>query len=219
MEIVSFFSRTFLFKEIDENTVKKILDLYPPKMVRYKRNETIVPFQDKMVGFLFSGQLNVIRDHVDGSPTVLNQLNVGDSFGILSVISNEEYSTKVYVSKNCEVLYFTDEQIMSFVNNYSQISMNLIEFLANRISFLNKKIETFSGSKVDNKLASFLVLESEKHQSLAFPLNHKKCSETINSGRASVYRSLASLESKGLIKVESKIIYISDPEGLERMSK
>ena len=150
MEIVSFFSRTFLFKGIDENTINKILDLYPPKIVKYTRSETIVPSQEKMVGFLFSGKLNVIRDHVDGSPTVLNQLNVGDSFGILSVISNEEYSTKVYVSKNSEVLYFTDEQIMSFVNNYSHISLNLIEFLANRISFLNKKMKSTNWKFLEN---------------------------------------------------------------------
>ena len=108
---------------------------------------------------------------------------------------------------------------MDFVNNYSQISSNIIKFLANRISFLNKKIATFSGSRVEDRLAAYLLNEVEKRAALEFPFNCNKTAEEINAGRASVYRAIASLEEAELITMSEKIIYIKDREGLERIVK
>ncbi len=219
MENYCFFTKTFLFKGMDESIIRKIIDSSPPKYVKYKRTDTIDPSEIKMVGFLASGQLDVVRLRSDGTNTLLNRLEIGDSFGILSVLSEEDCSTKIYVSKNSEIFFFSQGQILAFVNSYSQVSLNLINFLANRISFLNKKIETFSGTHVENKLASFLLFEYDKIGSEMIPFNHKKCSEIINSGRASVYRALSSLESMGLIKTDNKKIIINDLKGLERMTK
>ena len=219
MEACKFLSQTFLFKGMSEDAIYDAIGSMEPTVVKYSRTDIIDPCEIKKVGFLISGRLEVVRLRSDGSNTVLNQLSVGDSFGILSVLSEEECNTKIYATKNSEVLYFTREQIMFFVNSSSQISVNLINFLANRISFLNKKIETFSGAHVENRLASYILQEAGKSSSDEFTFNRKKCSEAINSGRASVYRALSSLESARLITVADKKIIINDREGLERIKK
>lgn len=172
-----------------------------------------------MVGFVLSGRCEIGLNRGEGSKTVLNILSEGDSFGVLSVYSDDEFPTRVYATKNSEILFFTADQIRDFANNYSQISSNIILFLANRISFLNKKIATFSGIRVENRLATFLLSESVRNKSHSFPFNCNKTAEAINAGRASVYRAIASLEEEGLISLVEKIIYIKDHEGLERISK
>ena len=95
----------------------------------------------------------------------------------------------------------------------------MINFLAGRISFLNKKIATFSGTRVEDRLAAFLICEAEKHGESSFPFNCQKTAKEINAGRASVYRALSAFEDSGLISLVDKKIYIKDLQGLERITK
>ena len=212
---------SFLFRGLDIKTITHIIKEIPPQQKTYKRNDLIYPSPNdkEAVGFVIQGKCEIRKPRSDSGKTVINILSPGDSFGILSVFSDEEFPTEIYASVNCSILFFSKEQIISFVNNYSQISTNLITFLANRISFLNKKIATFSGNRVEDRLAAFLINESERRSSLEFPFNCNKTAEEINAGRASVYRALASLEEKGLIFMSEKIIYIKDLKGLERIVK
>ena len=220
MDYVNFLSKTFLFNGVESNEIKNILVKHPYTIEDYNRTQFISGTPtDGRVGFIVYGGLDVIRSRGDGSATLLNRLSPGDSFGILSVFSNEQNSTQIYVSKNSKVLFFSKEQVLSIVNNNLRISMNTINFLADRVSFLNRKIETFSGVRVENRLASFIIQECKKQNNSTITFNLKKCSETINAGRASVYRAISSLESNGLILFNKKTIIITDLEGLERSIK
>ena len=220
MENIKVLLKSFLFAGISEEALKILLEEKPPTQVSFKRGELIYSSEgDAMVGFIISGRCEVRLNRGSGGKTVLNTLTEADSFGILSVYSEDEFPTCVYATKNSEVLFFTAEQIQHFVNNNAKISANLIKFLANRISFLNKKILTFSGNSVEKRLAAYLINESKKRSEPSFPFNHNKTAEEINAGRASVYRALASLEAEGLISVKDKKINMIDQKGLERISK
>ncbi len=221
MEICEYLSKTFLFKGLKKEEIKKIISEYPPSVEGYSRTELISHEgeENKRVGFILEGKCEVIRSKPDGSHTVLNILTQCDSFGILSVLAEEEYSTQVYVTNNSSILYFSKQQINNIVNNYSQISMNIINFLANRVGFLNRKIETFSGTRVENRLASYLLARADSYGCISFPFNIKKCSEAINAGRASVYRILDSFIQSNLITLIDKKIYINDRKGLERIKQ
>lgn len=212
---------SFLFRGLSEEEISRLLTDKAPRSLTFKRGEIVYSSQDSnaMVGFVVSGECQVRLDHSDGGKTILNAIGEGGSFGILSVLSAEDFPTTIYASRNSHILFFTADQIDYFVNNCSQISQNLIHFLAQKISFLNKKIATFSGNRVEKRLAAFLLCEGERHSSDVFPFNRQKTAEEINAGRASVYRAIASLEEEGLIKIDDKKIHINDREGLERIAK
>ena len=221
MENCKILKGSFLFSGLEDEEIVKILNENPPDIRSFKRGELIYSSANGSgaVGFILSGRCEIRLDRNEKGKTVLNILSGGDSFGVLSVFSDEEFPTHIYATKNSEILFFTADQIKYFVNNYSQISSNIIKFLANRISFLNKKIATFSGSRVEDRLAAYLLNEVEKRAALEFPFNCNKTAEEINAGRASVYRAIASLEEAELITMSEKIIYIKDREGLERIVK
>lgn len=218
--MIEFLKKTFLFCDVDDKLLEDLLKVQSPVCQNFKRGDLIYPTGDvPMVGFVVSGKCEVRRDRCEGGKIVLNVLEKNDSFGILSVYSADEFPTQIFASKNSSVLFFTDEQIWYFVNNCSQISSNLIKFMANRISFLNKKIATFSGQRVEDRLAAYILCKHDLSPCDPLPFNCQKASEEINSGRASVYRAIASLEEDGLIKFVDKKIYIIDRKGLERISK
>lgn len=219
--MVKTLEKTFLFFGLSKEEVEKILLETSPTELQFLRGELIYSpeFTERKVGFVIEGRCEVRHQKNGSACAVLNVLNEGDSFGILTVLSENEFPTQIYATKNSRILFFTRDQILKIVNNNSQIAMNLINFLANRIVFLNEKIATFSGTRVEDRLASHLIFEYKKCSSLTFPFNCKKCSEAINAGRASVYRALASLEADNLISMVDKKINIIDLKGLERIAK
>lgn len=221
MEITKILSKSFLFLGIDERILDEFISYHPPLTASFRRGELVYSSMNEkpMVGFVLSGRCEIRLDRSDGSKTVLNILSESDSFGVLSVYSTDEFPTRIYATKNSEILFFTAEEIEYFVNNYSQISANLIKFLASRISFLNKKVATFSGCRATDRLAAFLLCERERLGTDEFAFNCRKTAEKINAGRASVYRALSSLEEEGLISLVDKKITIIDPSGLERITK
>lgn len=221
MKIKNTLSKSFLFSGINQDLLGEIISRSPPKAISYKRGELVYSStnEESLVGFVLSGRCEIRLDRNSGAKTVLNVLGESDTFGILSVYSSEEFPTRIYATKNSEILFFTADQIRSFVNENSQISANLIRFLSNRISFLNRKIATFSCPSVEDRLATFLLSQRERLGSDEFPFNAQKTAEEINAGRASIYRAISSLEEANLISLINKKIYIKDLKGLERITK
>ena len=212
-------SKSFLFKGLDSKTLTGIIEANQPKIYSYKRNNLIYPNQnpEEAVGFIIQGKCEIRKPRTDSGKTVINILSPGDSFGILSVFSDDNFPTEIYATVNSTVLFFSKAQINDFVNSYSQISANIITFLAERVNFLNRKIATFSAKSVESKLASFIVDECERQSSDTIIINAKKTSEEIGAGRASVYRALSSLQDSGLIIFTNKQIQVINKKELERI--
>lgn len=214
-------SSSFLFSGVDGDTIEAILSQKSRPTSFFKRGDLVYSSmsEERLVGFIISGRCEIRIERSCGRNTILNVLTEGDSFGILSVYSAEEYPTKIYATKNTEILFFTDNEIRYFVNNSSQISNNLITFLAEKITFLNKKISAFSASTVEDRLAVFILCEAQRIGGDSFDLNCQRTSREINAGRTSIYRALISLSEGGYISFDKKTVKILDREGLERITK
>lgn len=217
MTKIEFFANTFLFRNIP---CEKIEALIKDAVIerRFERGELIYACDsfEKMLGFVFEGECEVVSQN---SRVPLNTLLPYSSFGITAIYSPEnEFPTNVYAKRSSVVYFISRDSLMKMISESADISYNIIAFLIGRISFLNKKIATFSGENVECKLAAYL-LNLYKRIGDSFDLNLKHTAEEINAGRASLYRALSSLETDGVIKRNGKNIIIIDPKGLERIPK
>ena len=217
-----FVSGLFLFRGIEPSKTDLLLKKIKPEIKSYLRTEKIYTPTDfyEKVGFVISGKCEVRRPDTPERHVTINTLNPGDPFGILAIFGERElFPTEIYATKNTSVLFIKKEDILWLIRQNGDVAINVITFMSTRISFLNEKIATFSGSTVEMKLASHLLSRYQKSGTLEFPFNCKHCSEAISAGRASIYRALLVLENEGVIKHENKKIIILDLEGLERISK
>ena len=222
INFVEFFSKSFLFEGIDSKKIDEILKLIEPTLKCYKAKEVIYSPScfDKNVGFIVSGECKIERVKSDGTHVPLNIAKANDSFGITAALTDEEeFPTRVTASKATKVIFITKENIDFLIENYIDVAKNVITFLSNKIVFLNKKVATFASNTVEEKLASYILMKYSKIGKTEFPFNCKKASESINSGRASLYRAISSLSEKGIISLVDKKIIILDQEGLERITK
>ncbi len=217
-----FISTLFLFRGIEPSKTALLMKKIEPEIKSYQRTEKIytpTDFHEK-VGFVISGKCEVRRPDSSERHVTINTLCPGDSFGILAIFGEKErFPTEIYATQHTTVLFIKKEDVIWLIRQNGDVAINVITFMSTRISFLNEKIATFSGSTVEAKLASHILSRYQKAASLQFPFNCKHCSEAISAGRASVYRALLVLENEGLIEHENKKIIIKDLSGLERISK
>ena len=218
-ELVKFIRETFLFNNADTETVTKIIESYDFSVCEFSKGETIFSpdnFQKK-IGFIIDGECRVERPREDGASVFLNTLHKHDSFGIIAALSSgAEYPTHITASKNATVLFLNGDDLSEMIKSYPEISMNVISFLTSRISFLNKKVTTFSGKSTLQKLAAYL-LAKYRDEGDTVKTSKTKLSCELGIGRASVYRDLDILEEKTFIEIQAKEIIIKCPEGLERI--
>lgn len=221
-EIAEFLSGIFLFESIAENEIKSICDSHKFEIAEFEQNENIYSPTDfyKKIGFVMNGECAVEKQKSDGSTFPLNKLYKGDSFGILAAFSDsDDFPTVVKALKRTQIVFFDKETLLLLIKKYPEVALSIINFMSNRIDFLNKKIATFAADSVEEKFAFYLVSEAKQTGKLIFSPNLSKIAKTLNAGRASIYRAIDALGKLSLIKFENKKIYISDLDGLERITK
>lgn len=221
-DYTDFFSETFLFDGITKDKVAEILKSISPTIISYTTGDVIFsPCSfEKKIGFVLQGECIVERIKADGTNIPLNTLKRAESFGILTLLSKEDsFPTLVRAKRNTTIIFLSRDDFINLIRTEHTISINTIAFMSDRIAFLNRKISTFSADSVEQKFAKMLFDLYCQTKSRELSLNIKKASETLNSGRASIYRALDSLVQQEIIKIENKKIIISNPEGLERISK
>lgn len=215
-------SSTFLFRGVENDVLSKLCSAGKIEICNFKKDETIYSKRDfkRKVGFVLSGACEVLRSGDGDNDIAINVINSGGSFGILAVFSEKaEYPTTIKATKNTVVAFIDKSTVISLSKKNAKVAMNVIKFMSERISFLNDRLNTFSGSSTLEKLASYLLflVKSADNNSLSF--SKTKASEAIGAGRASVYRALTELVEREIISLEGKNLIINDLEGLERISK
>ena len=212
----------FLFRNIAAEEFEKLAKDINFSIRNFAKDELIYQPDNyqRSLGFILRGACRVNKKRHEGTLVHLNTLNRGDSFGAITLFSDEaDYPTYIYATKQTEVLFISKDDAVSLISNNRKISVNFIKFLTDRIHFLNRKVSTFSSGSTEQKLANYLLTRQKEISECEFQFNKKLASEALGIGRASLYRALDALVSENLISVDNKKIYINDLSGLERITK
>lgn len=216
-----YLTKTFLFKDLDDGKIRDLVSDLDFSVEKFKKGDTIYSHNDleRKIGFVISGKASVLRKKDNSDDVILNILDKYDSFGVLAAFSADEFPTCICAMKDCEILFFKKNKVVDLASKCPEISFNIINFLADRIAFLNRRIATFTCSSVESKLANYILIEHSRSASLEIPFNCKRVATVINAGRASVYRALESLTADGAIIYDTKKIIIKNISLIERTSK
>lgn len=218
-EHLSFISSVFLFEGVDPDTVNEIVNTFDFTVKEFSKGDVIFSpesFQKK-IGFVVRGECRVEKAREDECAVYLNTLLPPSSFGIMAALSSSsEYPTRIVASKSASVMFIGGDDLIAMIKKYPEISLNVIKFLTSRITFLNKKVATFSEKSTVQKLASYLLSRFREIGSTV-KISRTTLASELGVGRASIYRDLDLLSEKGLIEINQKEIIIKCPEGLERI--
>ena len=196
----------FLFKGVSKEFLTKLFKHKGMCENKFLQGEIIQSSEHyDSIGIVIKGKA-VIKSDVNG--VIINKLNKNDVYGVAALFDKPTYSTIVQAVTDCTIITMNKEFIMECIACSSVIALNYIEFLAKKITFLNKKINSYTAKSAENKLYAFLCQLPRNGNELELTIDMSTIAKMIGIGRATLYRSFDKLEKSGIIsKHDKKIIF------------
>jgi CRP-like cAMP-binding protein len=88
-----------------------------------------------------SGSVKIYTEDTDGEELVLNELGAGEAFGEMSIIDNAPRVAGVAALEPTSLLKLKRDEFLVALNEYPQISLDMIRVLTNRLRFTVQYIQ------------------------------------------------------------------------------
>ncbi len=186
-----------MFNGLTENEILSVTSLLGNSQKVPKGGEL---YRSSMIGIITHGKATVKRLNDIGDSITIRTISAGELFGAASMFGNwKDGMSSIVAKEDCLVLYITEQNFTSLLKQYPQISLNYIEYLSDRIRFLNRKLDAFTAKSTEERLYEFLLSLSDSNGFVTLGFGMAELARRLNVGRTSLYRDISSLESKKLI--------------------
>ena len=207
MDKVKFFKeKFFLFKGLSDSEINTCLSFDGISELNYNSGDII---QDSTVcdkiGIIIKGKA-VVKSGENG--IIINNFKAGDIYGVAALFASPTYSTVILASTDCTVFTMNRSFVEKCIANSKICSINYIDVLAKKVSFLNQKINAFTAKSAENKLYAYLLQQPHENGVLYLSVDMSTVAKMLGIGRATLYRAFDKLILNGTItKVDKKIIF------------
>ena len=154
-----------------------------------------------------------IRSLDEDRNVILRTLQPGAVFGAAALfLKDDPPISAVEATDDCDFLSLRADTVRTLMQRDGEFLDAYLTLLAERVRFLNQKIKCFTGGSAERRVALWLLGEEKDSVSLSISL--QAMSDTLDIGRASLYRALDKLEAQGLIAREGRRITLLSREAL-----
>ena len=200
-----------LFKNLPDTELYELRELLKER--RAPKGSYILYASDPgpSVLFILEGKVKITLNSNDGKEVVLANLEKGDFFGEISLLTGEDRSANVVATSDCALLILSSEDFKKHLVRNSGLAMELLKELALRLRTASSKIGDLALYDVPERVYRTLKV-------LARPVGgkrivedrptHQELSAMIGTSREMVSRAFKSLEEDGLIRSDGKDVEI-----------
>lgn len=218
--IINVLKKSVLFKNIDEDTIYKLLESIDFTTEEYRSNDIIAIEGDNCdrLGIIVKGNIEIHKPFESGQVVTINHFSEGNIFGEALVFSGtNEYPATIVSSDNSKVLFISRQDVIDLMSMNKVILNNFVGVLSNRILMLNERMTNLSLNSVRKKVANMILTAHRKQKSLniKLPYGRRKMAELLNIPRPSLSRELINMKSENLIDFHRNEIKILNLDGLE----
>jgi CRP-like cAMP-binding protein len=211
-DIIKALNKCAIFKGLDNAKIQELLSKTKYQVRQYNKNELI--FREDQysenIGIIIVGCIEIQKILASGNLICIFHNNQGDTFGGAVVFSSmTTYPCDVFSRCNSIILFFPKQSIFEMCNE-NLIAKNLLNTFANKIIQYEKRLELFSYSSIQKKIAFFLLdeLKTNNNNTINLSFTKKTWAEYLNVSRPSLCRELKKLCDNNLIKIKMNKISI-----------
>lgn len=171
------------------------------------------------VGILLSGR-GVIYSSDKGRRTLLRFISPGSAVGVASLFAAEPPATRIEACGDgkSEMFFIDRETFEKLLEANSAFRINLIKFLADRVSFLNSKIDTVTAGSAERKLAIFIKNSPVNCAGvIELGMSMTALAHALDIGRASLYRAFDALEEAEIINRDRRSVTLISQNKLDEI--
>lgn len=184
----------------------------------YRPGETVIPHDtlSVKVGIILHGTVE-INSGAGNDRLLLKTAGENEIFGIATLYCRDAvFPTVITAKTSSEILFVECDALRELLENDKGAMEAYLSMMSRKIVYLNKKIVSYTVGNTEQRLAFFLC-ENEVGGVVSPYISMTETARMLNMGRASLYRSLDSLEMQGLILRQGKKILIPSTEKLKKI--
>lgn len=169
-----------------------------------------------------SGNVKIFNISSGGREQVLHIEKAGNSLAELPVFDGGNYPASTAAVDNCTLLFISKKDFRALCLERPEVSLKLLKVVSSRLRQLVSIIEELSFTTVRNRLASWLLQESQKKGrktsrgiEFALTVTNQELAFQIGTVRELVSRNLSYFQSESILKTDGRTIIIQDLPALE----
>lgn len=209
---MSVYDSLFLLDGLSGGDREEIIRSFPAA-VKFNKGETVYSEHNfsRAVALVISGSAVAETNNENG--VVMKKFTPGMCFGAAAVFgSSREYVSRVTAETETEIQFIPEEALTALFEKYPKTAVNYITFLSDRIRFLNNRLSVLSCQSAEDTVLKHLNSAADSNGYAYLPESMTLLSKMLGLGRASLYRSLDTLEKNGHIIRENNRIKVINNE-------
>ena len=149
-----------------------------------------------------------------GKETTLEVMEAGRIFGELSLLSGSCRSVSIQTVTDCQIVTAATEKLLPLCLDSEELTMLIFRHMADACNYLTHQISRLVQYNSVQKVADFLLCESESRKSAALPYTHQEIADSVSLNRVTVSRILSDFKEKGWIGSHYGSIFLLSPGDL-----
>jgi CRP/FNR family transcriptional regulator len=184
----------------------------------YKKGQVVFSQGDpaNQMFLLKAGRVKLGKLTAEGNEITLDIRKAGDFLGESMLIEDADYPLTALCLEDTLTCGFTKAAFEKLILENSNIGLQVIRNLSNRIAWLTERVGSFSLTNLEDRLYQVLTQVAREHGvkssrgfSIEFPLTHEELGFLVGAHRVSITKALKALKEAGRILQEGRTLILS----------
>ena len=158
---------------------------------------------------VLSGYLTIEKQASDGRFVTMGISGTSSVINAASVFLSGDPISRITARTDCRLIEIRESILRKAISISGQFALNYVEFLSERIRFLNQKISSLAGYSTSSRLQMYLN-DNQVDGEVTIPMSFQDFADYLGVGRASLYRTFDQLQKDGSIERSGKKIRIKN---------
>ena len=210
-------SHTQLFRGLQEEEIKTLLECLHAFKRNYKKGETILSDGSvtENIGIVLSGMALISCNDIWGNTSVLGNAAPGSVFAeVYACIPGQPLLVTVSAAEETCILFINARRILTTCTNacpvHARLARNLLTVCAYKSLQLSQRILHTSAKSIRGRLMSYFS-ECAKHSgsnSFLLPYNRQQLADYLNVDRSTMSNELSKMQKEGLLTYKKNHILL-----------
>lgn len=178
---------------------------------RFPKNATVV--EEGLPGdymyVIREGRAKVTKASEDGREKIMNFLEAGAFFGDMALLGDETRSASVKTLEDSVLLALSRRDFIDLLRQSPDLSLAVIEELANRLRETNEQARSLSFQGVEERTRNLFDRIAREEDAapghrITPALTHQQIADMVGTSRETVTRAIKQLKSSGWLSQEGK---------------